>query len=169
MIVHFSLTMIYYNKELRAKQTWFNPTTMEILDGKQEGAICFSSKAEYRLYLILDKFIKEQSGELFYEKPLLYTYAGKRQRWNIDYTVVLNNKKYFIEYKSAFTMARNHKFTRDMRQIYVSMPNLFERIFIVSKDDISVRIIDGIYKNSIQPSDLVYNLKKKLQRLHNDS
>ncbi len=152
-----------FEQKLKGQRLWFNPKTLTVLDRKQDGAFCFSSKAEYKLYLLLDKLCKEIGAKLFYEKPFIYTYAGTRKKWKVDFTIEIGRNRVYVEYKSAFSLSRGKKFKRDIKEIYESVPHIARDILLCSNDDIYVKISEDIKIASIHPNEIVYNIKQVIK------
>lgn len=152
-----------FEQKLKGKRLWFDPKTLAILDKKQNGAFCFSSKSEHRVYLLLDELCKQIGAKLFYEKPFIYSYDGKRKKWKVDFTIEIGSNRLYVEYKSAFSLSRGKKFRRDIKEIYESLPHIAENILICSNDNIYVKVSEDIKIMAIHPREIVYNIKKLIQ------
>lgn len=152
-----------FEQKLKGQRIWFDPKTLTVLDRKQKGAFCFSSKAEYRVYLLLDKLCKEIGAKLLYEKPFLYTYAGERKKWKVDFTIEIGRNRVYVEYKSAFSLSRGKKFRRDIKEIYQSVPHIARNILICSFDDIYVKISEDIKILAVHPREIVYTIKQVIK------
>lgn len=158
------MTSIPFKEDWRGKRIWFDPKTLTILDGKQKGAFCFSSKCEYRLYLLLDELVKELGGDIWYEKPLIYPKDGEYKKWKVDFTLLINGKKYYVEFKSAFTLSRSKKFRREIRDIYQSLPFTAKGIIICSYDDIYVKLSETVLINAIKPEKVCYVIRERINK-----